>query len=324
MAAKKSGVRVNEFWLGMGPLLTHKKIGETDYCLRALPFGGAVVMEGEDEDSEDERSFNRAKLGNRFLIVSAGALMNFLAGFLILLVIYFPVQQVGTRQIESFAKGFPCEGTNMLMANDEIVDIDGYHILMNTDFSVALARADGEPVDITVIRDGEKITLPDVPLKKGTYYDENGVATERYGLNFAVKNTTFLDNVKLSFYTGVDFVRLVWTSLGDLIAGRVGVNDLSGPVGVTQVLADSVKQSIRSFFMLVSFISINLGVMNLLPLPALDGGRLFFMIIELFRGGKKIDARYEGYVHAAGLFLLLGLMIYVTGHDIWRLLSNLA
>ncbi len=323
ITAKKSGVRVNEFWLGMGPVLFHKQIGETDYSLRLLPFGGAVVMEGEDQASDDERSFDRAKWGNRFLIVAAGALMNFMAGFLILLFLWLPVQQVGSCQIESFADGFQYRGESMLLEGDEILKINGYHILINSDITIALTRYGGEPMDIQVLRDGKKVTLTDVPLKTNIFLDENGKEVERYGLNFAVQQVKGLDHIKLAFYNGVDFARLVWSSLGDLVAGRVSVNDMSGPVGVTDVLADSVKQSIKSFFMLVSFISINLGVMNLLPIPALDGGRLFFMLIEAVRGGRKIDPKYEGYVHAAGLFLLLGLMVYVTGHDIWRLLSNL-
>lgn len=323
ITAKKSGVRVNEFWLGMGPTLYHKKVGETDYCLRLLPFGGAVVMEGEDGESEDERSFGKAKWGNRFLIVAAGALMNFIAGFLILMILWIPVQQVGSCQIESFADGFQYRGEDMLLEGDQILKINGYHILMNSDITIALSRYGGEPMDIQVLRDGKKVTLSDVPLKTGKFLDENGKEVERYGLNFAVEEVKGFGHVKYAFYNGVEFVRLVWSSLGDLVAGRVSVNDMSGPVAVTQVLADSVKQNLQSFFMLVAFISINLGVMNLLPIPALDGGRLFFMIIEALRGGKKIDPKYEGYVHAAGLFLLLGLMLYVTGHDIWRLISGL-
>lgn len=316
-------MRVNEFWLGMGPTLFKKQIGETLYAVKALPFGGAVVMEGEDEESEDERSFNKASIGRRALIIAAGAVMNFIIGFLIVLVLFLPTKQISVPIIDHFENGFQYEGPEMLMAGDELLKIDGYKIRLTSDVSTALAMAEDAPMDILVRRGGEKILLQDVPLQPDTFVVD-GTEVYKYGFYFAVKDASFLDNVKLSWDTSVSYANLIWKSLGQLITGHVSVNDLSGPVGVTEILATSAKSSIREFFAWIAFISINLGVMNLLPLPALDGGRLLFIILEFFRGGKKVSPKYEGYVHAAGLVLLMGLMVYVTGHDILRLVTRIS
>lgn len=322
VTAKKSGVKVNEFWLGMGPTLLKKKVGETVYTLKLLPLGGAVVMEGEDEESEDVRSFSNAKIQNRALIIVAGAVMNFVIGFLIILIVLMPVKQIVVPEIDSFADGFKYENEQMLMVNDEILKIDSYKIRLTSDISFSLSRTDGKPIDILVKRDGQKVLLTDVPIKPDMFII-NGDEVLRYGINFKLKNATIVDSIKFSLNTGINYARLVWTSLGDLIGGKVGVNQLSGPIGVTEVLVNSAEENIKSFFLLVAFISINLGVMNLLPLPALDGGRLLFIIIEFLRRGKKVNPKYEGYVHAVGLVLLLGLMLFVTGNDIFKLISRL-
>ncbi|RHS34541.1 RIP metalloprotease RseP [Butyricicoccus sp. AF10-3] len=318
ITAKRGGVQVNEFWIGMGPtLLKHEHKG-TLYCLKLLPFGGACVMEGEDGESENEHAFGKAKLPRRMLIVCAGALMNFLVGFLIVLAVMRPNGPNGGYIVSTISEVNPAStaaADGGLEAGDEILKIDGYHILVRTDFDTALARTGSTTHEITVRRNGEKVTLPAVKLEAAVT-DANG--NKRIGITFAELPDSLGMHLSMSVRTAVNYARLVWSSVGMLVSGQVGVDQLSGPVGVAEVMADTAKYSMISFFQLVAFISINLGVMNLLPLPALDGGRLVFLIIEGIRR-KPVPPRYEGYVHAAGLMLLLMLMVYVTGQDVLRI-----
>ncbi|WP_418687786.1 RIP metalloprotease RseP [Agathobaculum butyriciproducens] len=316
ITAKRGGVQVNEFWIGMGPtLLKHEHKG-TLYCLKLLPFGGACVMEGEDGESENEHAFGKAKLPRRMLIVCAGALMNFLVGFLIVLAVMQPNGPNGGYIVSTIASVDPAStAAGDLKAGDEILKIDGYHILVRSDFETALSRCGSATHEVTVRREGEKVTLPSVKLE-ATVTDANG--NKRIGITFAELPDSLGMHLSMSVRTAVNYARLVWSSMGMLVSGQVGVDQLAGPVGMAEVMADTAKYSMISFFQLVAFISINLGVMNLLPLPALDGGRLVFLIIEGIRR-KPVPPKYEGYVHAAGLMLLLMLMVYVTGQDVLRI-----
>ena len=316
ITAKRGGVQVNEFWIGMGPtLLKHEHKG-TLYCLKLLPFGGACVMEGEDGESENEHAFGKAKLPRRMLIVCAGALMNFLVGFLIVLAVMQPNGPNGGYIVSTIASVDPAStAAGDLKAGDEILKIDGYHILVRSDFETALSRSGSATHEVTVRREGEKVTLPSVKLE-ATVTDANG--NKRIGITFAELPDSLGMHLSMSVRTAVNYARLVWSSMGMLVSGQVGVDQLAGPVGMAEVMADTAKYSMISFFQLVAFITINLGVMNLLPLRALDDGRLVFLIIEGIRR-KPVPPKYEGYVHAAGLMLLLMLMVYVTGQDVLRI-----
>ncbi len=319
ITAKRGGIQVNEFWVGMGPAILKKRWHGTLYCLRLLPFGGACVMEGEDGESESPHSFAKAKLSRRMLVVVAGALMNFLLGFLILLGIFSVAKSFSTTTIDHFASGFAYQGEEMLMEGDSILEVDGYRVLLTRDFSVGLARSGvGNAYDILVRRDGQKVLLQDVPLQAEI---DNGQGGKMYGIYFATAPKTIQNVMKNALYTSIDYARMVWDSLGMLISGKVGVDQMSGPVGVANVMSQAAQISMSSFLMLVSLISINLGVMNLLPLPALDGGRLVFLVLEAIRR-KPVPAKYEGLVHGAGLLMLMLLMLYVTGNDIFRLLKG--
>ena len=316
ITAKRGGVQVNEFWIGMGPTLLKHEYKGTLYCLKLLPFGGACVMEGEDGESENEHAFGKAKLPRRMLIVCAGALMNFLVGFLIVLAVMQPNGPNGGYIVSTIASVDPAStAAGDLKAGDEILKIDGYHILVRSDFETALSRTASTTYKVTVRREGEKVTLPSVKLE-ATVTDANG--NKRIGITFAELPDSLGMHLSMSVRTAVNYARLVWSSMGMLVSGQVGVDQLAGPVGMAEVMADTAKYSMISFFQLVAFISINLGVMNLLPLPALDGGRLVFLIIEGIRR-KPVPPKYEGYVHAAGLMLLLMLMVYVTGQDVLRI-----
>ena len=320
ITAKRGGVQVNEFWIGMGPTLLKKEYNGTLYCLKLLPFGGACVMEGEDEESESEHAFGKASLPRRMLIVAAGALMNFLVGFLIVLAVIQPNGPNGgyiVSTLDSVDPASTAAAAGGLQAGDEILEVDGYNILMRSDFEVALARGADTTYEVVVRRDGEKITLPAVTLAP-TIEGEGG--RKMIGLTFAEQPDSIGMHINMAVRTALNYARLVWVSLGMLVSGQVGVDQLSGPVGVAEVMATTASYSIAAFLQLVAFISINLGVMNLLPLPALDGGRLVFLILEGIRR-KPVPAKYEGYIHAAGLMLLLALMVYVTGQDILRLIQ---
>ena len=321
ITAKRGGVQVNEFWIGMGPTLLKKEHNGTLYCLKLLPFGGACVMEGEDEDSESEHAFGKASLPRRMLIVAAGALMNFLVGFLIVLAVIQPNGPNGgyiVSTIDSVNPASTAAAAGGLQAGDEILEVDGYNILMRSDFEIALARGADTTYEVVVRRDGEKITLPAVVLE-ATIEGEDG--RKMIGLTFAEQPDSIGMHINMAVRTSVNYARMVWASLGMLVTGQVGVDQLSGPVGVAEVMATTASYSIAAFLQLVAFISINLGVMNLLPLPALDGGRLVFLILEGIRR-KPVPAKYEGYIHAAGLMLLLALMVYVTGQDILRIVEG--
>lgn len=321
ITAKRGGVQVNEFWIGMGPTLLKKEHNGTLYCLKLLPFGGACVMEGEDEDSESEHAFGKASLPRRMLIVAAGALMNFLVGFLIVLAVIQPNGPNGgyiVSTIDSVNPVSTAAAAGGLQAGDEILEVDGYNILMRSDFEIALARGADTTYEVVVRRDGEKITLPAVVLE-ATIEGEDG--RKMIGLTFAEQPDSIGMHINMAVRTSVNYARMVWASLGMLVTGQVGVDQLSGPVGVAEVMATTASYSIAAFLQLVAFISINLGVMNLLPLPALDGGRLVFLILEGIRR-KPVPAKYEGYIHAAGLMLLLALMVYVTGQDILRIVAG--
>ena len=321
ITAKRGGVQVNEFWIGMGPTLLKKEHNGTLYCLKLLPFGGACVMEGEDEDSESEHAFGKVSLPRRMLIVAAGALMNFLVGFLIVLAVIQPNGPNGgyiVSTIDSVNPVSTAAAAGGLQAGDEILEVDGYNILMRSDFEIALARGADTTYEVVVRRDGEKITLPAVTLEP-TIEGEDG--RKMIGLTFAEQPDSIGMHINMAVRTSVNYARMVWASLGMLVTGQVGVDQLSGPVGVAEVMATTASYSITAFLQLVAFISINLGVMNLLPLPALDGGRLVFLILEGIRR-KPVPAKYEGYIHAAGLMLLLALMVYVTGQDILRIVAG--
>ena len=255
------------------------------------------------------------------LIVAAGALMNFLVGFLIVLAVMRPNGPDGGYIVSTLASVDPAStaaADGGLMAGDEILKVDGYRILLRSDFEIALSRGDDTTYEIVVRRNGEKITLPAVKLEATI---DAGDGRKMIGLTFAEQPDSIGLHLSMAVRTSVSYARMVWASLGMLVSGQVGVDQLSGPVGVAEVMADTAKYSMISFFQLVAFISINLGVMNLLPLPALDGGRLLFLIIEAVRR-KPVPPKYEGYIHAAGLVLLLALMVYVTGQDIMRIVAG--
>ena len=321
--AKLFKVKVNEFALGMGPAIFKKKKGETTYALRLLPIGGYVSMEGEDEESADENAFGNKKVWQKLIIVAAGAIMNLILGVVIVATCLSMEDLVGTTQILQFQENAISQQTG-LQEGDQLLEIDGHRVFSDMDISFLMTRSDDGVFDMTVRRDGKKVELEGVTFQT---QKQDGYTLITYDFVILGKETTFLNVLTTAVKQTASIARLVWLSLFDLITGKFGLADLSGPVGTVNILADVTSSAVESrenlisALTLMSFVSINIGVFNLLPLPALDGGRMFFLIIEGIRR-KPINPKYEGYIHGAGLALLLLLMVAVTFNDIVNLIRN--
>ena len=320
LAAKACGVRVNEFAIGLGPALLKKQFGETVYAIRALPFGGQCVMEGEDEDSGNPRAFNNAAKWKRFVILIAGVFMNFLMGLCIFLCLYAPVEQTSVPVIDTLMEKFTGGGENGIQEGDHILSVDGYRIFFTSDISTAFSRSDDYDFDVVVRRDGERIELENVHIEPQEYL-ENGESVYYYGFRYKTEQVGFLAKIRLAFYESINTVRLVFDGLRTIFTGKVTLNDIAGPVGITAQMSMVAKQSMSSFWYLAGLIAINLAVMNALPIPALDGGRILFLAIEAI-SRRKVNRKVEGIVNAVVLLLLLGLMLVVTANDIWRLVKS--
>lgn len=329
MAAKACGVRVNEFSIGMGPALWKKQKGETQYSLRLFPVGGFCAMEGEEEDSDDPTALNNQGFWAKLLIFAAGAAMNFIVGLLIILVLYADAQAFYVPVVAGFADGCPLESADGLQEGDRLLRIDGEKVYVYSDISLLMGLNKTGAFDLQIERNGEIITLRDFTMERREYTDQNGKAYTGYGLYFGAEEATLGRKLSYSWNNAMDFARLVRLSLQMLVTGQAGVKDLSGPVGIVSTMtqvgeqAATTRAAVENIAYLAALIAVNLAVMNLLPLPALDGGKIFFLVInavsmQLFK--KQIPAKYENYIHFAGLILLLALMAVITFSDVWKLI----
>lgn len=354
--AKVLGVNVLEFAIGMGPAIFKKKGKDTLYSIRIFPIGGYCRLEGEDSESEDKGAFCNQKLWKRFLIVSAGAVLNLILGFILFAVFVgvtspFASNTIGKVEERSYL------AESGVMAGDKIVAINGHKINFYDDITLYSQEFTKDTeFELTVKRNGEKLDFQVKPSESKTTitYGENyadivdvinGVEktyrrelqdipeqyigkteeTTRFLIGFEPKKeeVTITNILPQAWYNTVFITKSIYMALGDLVTGKTGLENMAGPVGVGQVVGAAVNSGADSginILLIVAMLTVNLGIFNLLPLPALDGGRLFFMLIELVRG-KPVPPEKEGIVHTIGLLLLLALAVVVFFNDIFRILG---
>lgn len=318
--AKANGIRVNEFCLGLGPTIFGVQKGETKYSVKLLPFGGACMMEGEDEDSADERAFGKKSVWARMSVVFAGPLFNFIMAFVFAFVILCCVGY-DKPELSGVIEGYAADEAGM-QAGDVIVKINRHAIHFYREISAYSLFHAGEPAEITFLRDGEKHTTTLTPK-----YDEEN---DRYLYGFIYRQAREKGNVlvclKYSFFEIRYWINTTLSSLRMLLTGKVSFNALSGPVGIVKNIGDTYTESVQdgAYYVFLNMLNwaillaANLGVMNLLPIPALDGGRLVFLIVEAIRR-KRIDPQKEGMVNLVGLGLLFLLMFAVLFNDVRKL-----
>ena len=329
VAAKLSGIQVNEFALFMGPAIWQKQVGETLYSLRCIPIGGYCAMEGEDGEegeSDNPRSFQKAAWWKRFLILVAGASMNFVAGVLIFAIVFLPQNVVMAPVIAQLDDCCVFGGADGLQVGDEILSIDGEEVIVNGDISLLFQLNPAGVHDVVVLRDGKTLVFDDLNMTH-IHTNEDGTQYTHYGIHYGMPRELDLpgrfgyvwDNV-------VNTVRNVRLSLQMLLTGKAGLADMSGPVGIVNIMSDvaesseTIFEAVMNMLYFGGFLGINLAVMNLLPIPALDGGRVVGLLISTGYEAvtkKKLNPKYEGWIHGAGMVLLLILMGIIMFKDIF-------
>lgn len=317
IAAKTLGVKVNEFAVGFGPKLFSKQWGETNYKVNLIPLGGYCAMEGEEEESLDGRAFCNKKPWRRFLIVVMGALFNLLLGLVLIACTLAPQERFTTTVIADFKEGAVSEASG-LMKNDKIIKVGNRRIYSTYDLSYAFTNVKNGELDLTVLRGGEKKVLKNVKFDSE---EADGINYLKVDFYVYGREKTFLSFISETFNTALSYCAVIWRSLIDLIAGKYGISAMSGPVGVTAAIGNVAKQNLRNILPIMALISINLGLFNLLPIPALDGGRLVFILFEMITK-KPVPQKYESMVHAIGFIVLIVFMLLITAKDIWSLFTG--
>ncbi|MTI48029.1 MAG: RIP metalloprotease RseP [Firmicutes bacterium] len=310
--AKLVGVKVHEFAIGMGPRLFKFGKGETEYSLRALPIGGYVRMEGEDEESTDARSITNQPVLARIAVFAAGAIMNFLLAIVIFSLIAFNVGAI-TTTVDKLDESLPAYQSGM-RAGDKIINIDGENIGSWEEIVTLINMSNGEEIKVTVDREGATKTFNIKPVVEETDAEGNNIIIGIYPR----VSRSFGDIIKAGIQKTFFFVGLMFEFIGRLFHGNVGANDVAGPVGVISLVGEAAQYGFLNLLNIAGFLSINLGFINLLPIPALDGSRIMFGLIELVRR-KPIDQEKEGFIHFIGFIFLLGLIVFITYIDVSRL-----
>ena len=312
IAAKLSNIYVHEFAIGMGPKIFSFQGKETKYSLRLLPIGGYCSIEGEDGNSDNPRAFCNTKKINRFFILVSGAVMNLILGFIVLILFYIPQKQIAVPVVESVLPDTYAYEVG-LQQGDRIVKLNNSSINIYPDLKFFFYDNKDKPFDLTIERNGEKIIFENFkPYEKdGSFF---------MGINAHIAQNNFFQTIKNSFYMEFFMGKLVLFSLKELIIGRVSVKDASGPVGIVNEIGNAAKNSFIDVLYIVALITINLGLFNLLPLPALDGGRILFLFLSIILK-RKIPEKIEGAFHATGMILLLLLMLFITFNDVLKLIK---
>ena len=326
LAAKASGVQVNEFAMFMGPAILKWRRGETQYSIRCIPLGGYCAMEGEDTDTDNPRSFQKAAWWKRLCILLAGAAMNFVSGFLIFALVLSPAQGFAQPVIAEAEEGNTIVYEEGLHVGDRIVKINGNRVFISSDATMLFNLEAGDTYDLVVEREGKKVELPNFAMERHEFANEDGSTSMRFGIRFGYEEKTFGGLLSYTWNNCLSVVQSVYLSLQMLLSGQAGINDVAGPVGIVQMMNTTAQASptawdaVLNLLYFGAFIAVNLAVMNLLPIPALDGGRAVALLLTVAIEKvtrRKIDPKYEGYIHAAGMVLLLGFMAVVMFKDIF-------
>ncbi len=317
ITARLFKIKVHEFAIGMGPAIFSKQKGETKYSIRMIPMGGFCSMEGEDTSSEDEGSFSRKPWYAKFVVLASGAGMNIILGFLIcILFIAFSSENIATVEVDSVIE--QSNVANFLQEGDRIVSINGSKINIKRDIDFAMQQNGKKECSLVIERDGRRIEKSFMPFE--TKYTD-GTPAYIIGFTPKIEKANIFNVTREAFFQTIWMGRLVFVSIGMLISGQAGMNDVSGPIGVVDAMNTTAQAGgFVALLYLAGFISVNIGLMNLLPIPALDGGRIFFVLIEAIRR-KPIPPEKEGLVHFIGLILLVGLMVFATWNDIIRIIK---
>lgn len=320
ITARLFKVTVKEFSVGMGPkILSHvSKKSNIRYSLRLLPIGGFVSMAGEDEESDDPHAVNKQKPWKRLIIMSAGALTNITLGIVLMtILVATPGFTIGGTTVAEIDEEYVQIQTDELLVGDRITKIGNTRVHYYQELSYEIMNKGYEPTDVTVVRNGETKVLKSVVFP---VIDENGVQFGEMFFKVSAIKKNLGNVISYSFYSSFSTIKMIWDSFISLITGRFGLSSLSGPVGVTKTVAESAKAGVSSLVYMCIFITMNLGVFNLLPIPALDGSRVLFVLVEMIIR-KPIPAKYEGYIHFAGIIVLLILMVVITFKDIISLIA---
>ena len=340
--AKLCGIQVNEFSIGMGPVLWKKNHKGTQYSLRALPVGGFVALEGEESPESQQAEANRtaqeqpapeteapvqptgiplneAPVWQRVLVMVAGAVMNFVLGFVVLVILIAAQNEpITSKTIYAIQDGALC-GQTGLQAGDKVLAVNGRRCFVANDILYELVRTQSYSADFTVLRDGQKVQLPGVQFD--TWQDDSGethmsIGFSVYGLEKTPGNVLREAGNSVLYYG-----RIVFTSLVDLVRGRESINNLSGPVGIVSAIGQAASYGWQDLLELLALITVNLGILNLLPFPALDGGKVVFLVIEGVTG-HAVPEKLQSVLTLATFGLLFGLMLFATYNDILRLITG--
>lgn len=319
--AKKNGIFVEEFAIGMGPKIVGRKIGDTLFSLRALPFGGFCKMLGEDEAVEAENSYSSKSVWAKIQVVIGGPLFNMILAFLFAIIYLLITGAVVTSTIESIREESPAQMAG-LQVGDKIVEINGKRIVAYPEIQIYINERKGKPIELTYKRDGNRYEVnitPEFVEDYNTY--QVGITPQ------VLKMDNVFNVIKYAFLEIIFWIKMVFYGLALIFTGAISANEVTGPVGIVSVVSEGYRESVKAGFSYVvrtvSFfivlLSANLGVMNLLPIPALDGGRLVFLVIEAIRR-KPFNEEKEGTIHFIGYILLMILMVVILFNDVRKLL----
>lgn len=319
--AKLCGIRVDEFAIGMGPQILKKQGKETLYSIRLLPIGGFCSM-GEDIDEDRPDSFRKKNVYARMAVIVAGAVMNLILGLILSVILTL----VNGTDVSTKIVYFSDEAVSVnygLQLEDRILKINGVTLYSVKDITYQLGNDEDCIVDFLVERNGQKVEVNDVHFAYETDA-ETGKNTLIYDFKVLKEDITIKNIFPYAWKNTIYYARIVLMSLGDMISGKYGINDLQGPVGIVNTIGDVAEQTgfdITFILDIATLITINVGIFNLLPLPALDGGRFVFLLFEAITK-KQLKAETEGIIHFVGLALLMLLMIFVTFNDVKNIFVN--